>query len=1160
MKNFVHLHVHSQYSILDGACKVKDLIAKAQEYGMPAVALTDHGNMFGIKEFFNAAKDSGVKPILGVEAYVAKKSRFDKKDKEDRSGYHLILLAKNKTGYHNLMKLVSYAHLEGQYYKPRMDKEILREYHEGLIASSACLGGEIPQHIMAGDMDAARKAIEEYIDIFGKEDFYLELMRHQSGDPEMDAKVYNYQVQVNAVLLDLAKEYGLKVIATNDVHFLNKEDADAHDILICLNTGKDCDDPNRMRYTRQEYFASPEEMWEKFADIPEALENTLEIAEKVEIYDINSDPILPKFEIPPEFEDDDAYLRHLTYEGAKERWGEITDDIKERLDFELETIKKMGYPSYFLIVWDFIRAARELGVWVGPGRGSAAGSAVAYCLRITDIDPIKYDLLFERFLNPDRISMPDIDIDFDDDGRSVILHWVSEKYGHRRVANIITFGTMAPKMAIRDVGRVLKVPLPEVDKLAKMIPDKANSFKKAYDQSQELKEVKENGEPHLKQVLQFAEKLEGSVRQTGLHACGVIIGRDDLENYVPLAEAKDSQLHAATQYEGAHVEDVGLLKMDFLGLKTLSIMKDAVENIEQSTGEKIDINSIPLDDAATYQLYSKGETTGTFQFESDGMKKYLRQLKPNRFDDLIAMNALYRPGPMDYIPEFIDRKHGRKKIVYDVPQMEEILKDTYGITVYQEQVMLLSRKLAGFTRGEADTLRKAMGKKKKKLIDQMKPKFIEGCAKNGIPQEKAEKIWADWEAFASYAFNKSHATCYAYVAYQTAYLKAHYPAQYMAAVLSRNISDIKKVAVFMDECKRMRINVLGPDVNESRAKFTVNEKGEIRFGMAAIKGVGEAVVDAIVKEREKNGPYKDIYDFVERVPAGVINKKVMENLVKAGAFDNLSEYPRAQYFEPLNGNGGTFLEELLRYGARYQQSQVNAASSLFGETKIETNKPKPTKIADEWDKLERLNTEKELIGIYLSAHPLDEEKVLIDSYATHKLADIKGEISALKGREIILAGIVVAFEKRLTKTGKPWGQVTIEDFSDSHKFALFGNTYTQFAPMLEKGAKVFVHGKVEPRFRDSTELEFKIKQIKFMEDVKIDSIAIKLPLDLLDDDFIEDLMKMVETRKGNSKLEFLLFDPQTKVWVQMQSKKYQVEVDDDLLNFLQTNNITYKLN
>ncbi len=1156
MANFVHLHVHSQYSILDGACKVTDLVTKAKEYGMPAVALTDHGNMFGVLDFFFAAKKAGIKPIIGVEAYIAEKSMDDK----IRNNYHLILLAKNLTGYHNLMKLVTEAHLYGLYYKPRMDKKLLKQYSEGIIASSACLGGEIPQKILKGDIEGAKQSLREYLDIFG-EDFYLELMRHKTGDPEKDKDTFQKQEYVNKYLIEFAKEFNVKLIATNDVHFLNKEDFEAHRILICINTGKSCDDQTTLQYTGAEFFASPDYMAELFADMPEVLENTLEIAEKVEEYDITSDPIMPVFKIPEGFKDDAEYLRHLVYEGAKKRWPELTDEIKERLEFELNTIIQMGFPSYFLIVQDFIKEAREMGVWVGPGRGSAAGSAVAYALEIIDVDPIKYDLLFERFLNPDRISMPDIDVDFDEDGRDLILKRVAEKYGRKRVAHIITFGTLAPKMSIRDVARVLGYPLEEADRLAKMIPEKAKNFKDAFEKSEELRYLRDNGSPMQQKILQLAEKVEGSVRHTGIHACGVIIGRDDLDKFIPLTQPKgeDSVLFAATQYDGSFVEKVGMLKMDFLGLKTLSILKDTLENIKMSRGIEIKLKDIPLDDKETYELFSRGDTIGLFQFESAGMRKYLRQLKPNRLEDLIAMNALYRPGPMDYIPQFIARKHGREPITYDLPQMKEILEETYGVTVYQEQVMLLSRKLAGFTRGEADTLRKAMGKKIKHLLEQLKPKFISGCQKNNIPIEKAEKIWADWEKFASYAFNKSHSTCYAYLAYQTGYLKAHYPAEFMAALLSRNYKELKKLSEFMDEARRIGLTILGPDVNESWDRFVVNKDGAIRFGLAAIKGVGVHAAEVIVKEREQNGPYKDIYDFVERVDLKVINKRVMESLVYAGALDNISPYPRAQFFE--GGSNGTFLEELLRYGANYQRLMSNAANSLFNGTKIDTNRPQPAKIIEEWNKMEKLDKEKSVIGIYLSSHPLDDDKPVILAYRTHQLKDLKKDLSAYENQDIRVIGIVINASRLVSKSGNPYGKVILEDYSDTYEFVLFGDTFTKFFNLFATGVKLMIHGRVMKKTKNNNvSWDFRILDVKLLSEMKLSKIIVKVDMDDLADPVWDKVKEFLVPPNGEGiRCEFYVNDPASKVAVTLKAKDRVVEKVKDFIDFLEENGKLYKL-
>lgn len=1160
MQNFIHLHVHSQFSILDGAAKVGDLVSKAKEYNMGAVALTDHGNMFGIKKFFNECKSQEVKPIIGCEAYIAPGDRKIKKaEKGEKSSFHLILLAKNKTGYHNLMKLISYGWIEGYYYRPRIDKEILEKYSEGLIVSSACLGGEIPQLIMQKKYDEAEKVALWYKKVFG-DDFYLEIMRHPIVDFNPRQNVFVNQEIVNEKVIEIGKKLDIKYIATNDVHFLNEQDAAPHDILITLNTGKDYDDPNRMKYTGQEYFKSPQEMADLFPDNPEALEATQEIADKVEEYDINSKPIMPIFEIPDEFENDEAYLKHLTYEGAKMRWGEMTEEVKERVDFELETIFNMGFPSYFLIVWDFIKAAREMGVSVGPGRGSAAGSAVAYCLRITDIDPIKYNLLFERFLNPDRISMPDIDIDFDDDGRERVLNWVAEKYGHKKVAHIVTFGTMAPKMAIRDVARVLQVPLSEADRIAKTIDKKANTFKKAIDLSPDFKKIKNEEGGDIGKTLDFAETLDGSVRQTGVHACGTIIGRDDLENYVPLMFAKGAKLYV-TQYDGKFVEDIGLLKMDFLGLRTLSIILEAKKNILHSTGKDLDIDNIHLDDKKTFELFGEGNTTGIFQFESDGMKKHLKNLKPNKFEDLIAMNALYRPGPMDYIDDFVARKHGKKKIEYDVPQMEEHLAETYGITVYQEQVMLLSRTLAGFTRGQADTLRKAMGKKKKKLLDELKPLFIEGCnTKHGIKNEQAEKIWHDWEAFASYAFNKSHSTCYAYLAYQTGYMKAHYPAEFMAAVMSRNLNDISKISIFMDDCKHHGIGVLGPDVNESFKKFTVNAKGHIRFGMEAVKGLGEGPVKAIIEEREANGPFKDVYDFIERVNLSSVNKRAVEALVLSGAFDNIMNGFKREDFMKDMGENMLFIDVLLKYGNKMQNENDANQASLFGgdDAAVQVKKPEPSYGNYQWTELQELNKEKEFVGIYLSDHPLSKNKHIINANTNTKLAELT-DLTKFAGRELRIAGIVNSVEQRFTKAGKPWGTFTIEDFSGIFKIALFSKQYVEYKNFLEKGFKLFLIGKVEPRYNDPNQFDFRIKQIKLLDEMEVNALAIKLKVDDVSTDMINEMNALFENNKGASDLRFLIYDPESKIWVQMTSKNTKIEINQDILGYLDKENLVYKL-
>ncbi|MCD8102802.1 MAG: DNA polymerase III subunit alpha [Alistipes sp.] len=1234
MPQFVHLHVHTQYSILDGASPIKTVIKRAKELGMPALAITDHGNMFGVKEFHDAATREGVKPILGCEVYVVK-NRFEK-DKDEKAGDHLILLAKNKTGYRNLIKIVSYSWTEGFYYKPRIDKQLLRDFHEGLICCSACLGGELPQAIMHGNASDAGRVIEEFVGIFG-EDYYLELQLHQSGVPHIDENVYRNQLKVNETLLELAAKHGVKYIASNDVHFVYEEDAQAHDRLICLNTGRDLDDPKRMRYTFQEYLKSADEMAALFPRNPEALETTLEIAGKIEEYSLESGPLMPDFPIPDDFviepdklketlaknflptEKDNEeqkqlkekihaaimaaptaeafvadhpeygeklniarqfrYLEHLTYEGArrkycKEAGQELSPQIIERIQYELATMEWMGFPGYFLIVWDFIRAAREMGVAVGPGRGSAAGSVVAYALGITNIDPIAYDLLFERFLNPDRISMPDIDIDFDEDGRADVLRYVTQKYGQKRVAQIITFGTMAPKMAIRDVARVQGLPLPDSDRLAKLVPDRIltekgeTPFERVYKDSPELAAERNSQNPVIRDTLIYAEKLEGSVRQTGVHACGVIIGPDDLENFAPMAVAKDKESDGyinVVQFEGKLVESVGLIKMDFLGLKTLSIIKDALDNIKDIRGEVIDIDAIPLDDKETYELYARGDTTGLFQFESPGMKKHLRNLKPNRFEDLIAMNALYRPGPMEYIPNFIARKNGVEKVVYEIPDMEEYLSDTYGITVYQEQVMLLSQKLAGFTGGEADTLRKAMGKKQKAVLDKLKPKFLEGVQKKGHDPKVCEKIWSDWEAFASYAFNKSHSTCYAYVSYQTAYLKAHYPSEFMAALLSRNFSDIKKLTFFMDEAKRMGIQVLGPDVNESMNRFSADAAGNVRFGLAGIKGVGEAAVKTLVEERRTNGKFESIYDFVERVNLQVLNKKNMENLAMAGALDNISGFPRSRFFVPVDSKesgGTTFLEQLIRYGTRMQSEKNNSQQSLFGgvSDSADIQKPLPPQAPD-WTKLEMLGREREVIGMYLSSHPLDDYQILIRNFCNYSCADLE-ELSGMKGKDFVIAGMVTGVQNLMTKTGKPFGRFTLEDYNGSYQFTLFGKDYENFRKFMYQDYFLLVRGKVVPRMYNENELEPKINSIMQLAEAQetlIKEMTLTLPVNDITAEVVEDLSTIVRDSKGNIIFRVKVVDPETEVSVGMFSKTFKINLSAELIRFCNEGQYKYTL-
>ena len=1266
MEPFIHLHVHTQYSLLDGQASIDALINKAYDDGMRAIAVTDHGNMFGIKEFFNkvnkkngkvqgtikdlqkelktlGAKEERTdeenarlaeipgllekaqgdlfKPIIGCECYCARNHRLQKTEKEDRSGWHLIVLAKNMTGYKNLIKIVSQSWTEGFYGRPRIDKELLEQHREGLIVCSACLGGEIPQKIMHGNIHAAEEAVLWFKQLFG-EDYYLELQRHETHRADADQTVYKHQVEVNKVLIELAHKHGVKIIATNDVHFVNEEDADAHDRLICLSTGKDLNDPNRMRYTKQEWMKTTAEMNQIFGDIPDALRNTLEIADKVEFYSIDSGPIMPTFNIPEDFGTEEGYrqklteqdlfdeftrdengnvvlsqadaeakikklggydklyrikleadyLAKLTYEGAKPRYGDpLSDEVKERLNFELHIMKTMGFPGYFLIVQDFIRAAREeLGVSVGPGRGSAAGSAVAYCLGITKIDPIKYDLLFERFLNPDRISLPDIDTDFDDDGRGEVLRWVTEKYGAERVAHIITYGTMATKSAIKDVARVEKVPLAESNRLAKLVPDKIPDMKKfklkdAIEYVPELKEAANGTDPLVRDTLKYAQMLEGNVRNTGVHACGVIIGRYDISDVVPVSTAKDKDTGEemlVTQYEGSVIEETGLIKMDFLGLKTLSIIKDAIENVRLTTGHDLDIDHISLEDPATYKLYCEGKTTGTFQFESAGMQKYLKELQPSKFEDLIAMNALYRPGPMDYIPSFIARKQGKEEIKYDIPVMERYLKDTYGITVYQEQVMLLSRLLANFTRGESDALRKAMGKKLIEKMNALKTKFLSGGKANGYEEATLNKIWADWEKFASYAFNKSHATCYSWVAYQTAFLKANYPAEYMAATMSRNISNITEITKLMDESKATGIMTKGPDVNESYLKFSVNRKGDIRFGLGAIKGVGESAVQSILEERERNGEYKDIFDFVQRVNLSACNRKNIENLALAGAFDSFTGIKREDFFVK-NAKDETFTEVLVRYGNKYQMDKAAAANSLFGgENQVDIATPEIIP-SPAWGDLERLNKERDLVGIYLSAHPLDEYAVILENVCNVHMAEL-ADLTPLQNRDLTMGGIVTAVREGYTKTGKPYGIAKVEDYSGSAEFAFFGNEWVEKKNFFMTGMFLFMRGKCQPKQWRQEEWEVKISTIELLPEVKekiIEKLTVSAPLSALDEELITEFSALIKAHPGNAELYFHVMDEDGQMYVNLMSRTMKISVQKEIMTYLKSQpQLSYKIN
>ena len=1141
---FTHLHVHTQFSVLDGLSNIDLMLDKAKLDGMQAVAITDHGYMYGVKKFHDAALRKGIKPILGCEVYVARRGMSIKEGKIDGSGWHLVLLAKNLLGYHNLIKLVSIASIDGFYYKPRVDKELLKEYSEGIIALSACLGGEVAQKIINEGEDKAEQAILEYKEIYG-DDFYLELQRHPTGDPEMDKKVFDDQEYVNKALLSFSDKHGVKTVVTNDSHFINAEDAGAHDRLICIGTAKDLDDPNRMRYTQQEWFKTQDEMKKLFADVPLSIKNTKEVADKVEVYELNKEPIMPEFIIPEDFSDADDYLKHITYLGAEKRYPEITDEIRDRIDFELETIKKMGFPDYFLIVWDFLVAARNMGVIIGPGRGSAAGSVVSYCLRITDIEPLRYNLLFERFLNPDRISMPDIDIDFDDDGRDKILAWVKEKYGDKRVAHLITFGTMAAKMAIRDVARVQRLHLSEADRLAKMVPESPGiTLNRAMKENPELKHELENGKPEVSSVLKNALTLEGSIRNTGTHACGIIISKKDLHNYIPVTSVKDSVLTYATQIDGKYIESVGLLKMDFLGLKTLSIIKDTINNIKKSKGEIIDIDKISFEDKLTYELFSRGDTVALFQFESDGMRKHLKDLKPSRFEDLIAMVALYRPGPMEYIPNFINRKHGRENIEYDLPEMEEYLDETYGITVYQEQVMLLSRKLGGFTRGQSDSLRKAMGKKKISEMEKLKVKFIEGCKANNLAVDKVDKIWKDWEAFARYAFNKSHATCYAYLAYQTAYLKAHYPAEFMAANLGRNLHDIKKITHLLAETKRMGIDVLRPDINESSASFTVTKDGIIRFGLAAIKGVGEAAVDQIIIEREKNNYYANIFNLAKRVSLKSVNKRSFEALAKAGAFDGFPDAHRAQYFYTEGDNSGVFIEKVIRHGSMYQEQQQSQQVSLFGDTEMfEVHDPQIPE-CEHWTLPVQLQFEKEVTGFYISGHPLDDFSQTMERYCKASIDEVRNNLEKFKDQQITFAGMITESLQKMSKNGDPFGTFTIEDFSGNINLVLFSESYLKKKHMLDVGNNIFITARIEERHYQPGSLQIKILDIYLLSET-MDKLAKSITLDIvaadINDNISEEIIGLTKTYVGTTPLRLRLTDTDLNMSINLKSGSAKVD-------------------
>ncbi len=1273
MENFVHLHVHTQYSLLDGQASIAALVDKAMADGMRGIAVTDHGNMFGIKEFFNyvnkknsktrdaiksaksdldkavkegddaaaatareqiAALEAKIfKPIFGCEMYVANKTLYEQTDKRD-TGRHLIVLAKNQTGYKNLIKLVSQAWTEGFYSHPRTDKQQLAAHREGLIIASACLGGEIPRLIATGDLQGAEESVKWWKETFG-DDYYIELQRHPASDPTAPRDVYETQKAVNPELIRLARKYDIKLIATNDVHFVEQDDAEAHDRLICISTGSKFTDAKRMRYTKQEWMKTTAEMNALFADIPEALANTSEILDKVETYSIDHGPIMPNFAIPAEFGTEEEYrsriteqelfdefthdengnevmsqeearkkieklggydklyrikfeadyLSKLAYEGAERRYGsQLTPELKERIKFELHIMKTMGFPGYFLIVQDFINAARnQLGVSVGPGRGSAAGSCVAYCLGITQIDPIKYDLLFERFLNPDRISLPDIDIDFDDDGRADVLRYVTEKYGEEKVAHIITYGTMAAKSAIKDVARVEELPISESDRLTKLIPKRMPvvngkelkpTLGNCYSYVPEFESELNSQNPIIRETLKFARQLEGNMRNTGVHACGVIICRDDVTDWVPVSTAVDKASDSkkkiiVTQYEGSVIEETGLIKMDFLGLKTLSIIKEAVKNIKLTRGIDIDPENIPIDDKATYKLYCEGRTTGTFQFESAGMQKYLRELQPSTFEDLIAMNALYRPGPMDYIPDFIARKHGKSPIVYDIPVMETYLKDTYGVTVYQEQVMLLSRLLANFTRGESDTLRKAMGKKLIEKMNALKTKFLSGGQANGHSPEVLEKIWADWEKFASYAFNKSHATCYSWVAFQTAYLKANYPAEYMAAVLTRNRNDSAKLTGFMDECRKMHIPVKGPDVNESFAAFGVNKEGDIRFGLAAIKSVGENVVNDIINVRNSGGPFTSIYDFVERIPAGCVNRRIFENLALAGAFDCFSNEIQREDFFAQNAKGEQMSEVLLRYGQLFQSDRQKQSMSLFGDDdSISTSGRPPIIHSPAWTSAHRLEQERELVGHYLSAHPLDSYYLDLTYGCNHlsmlNSSDEDSPAIAI-GVPMSFGGMVVDFTKGTTKRGDPFGKMKVEDFTGSHEFALFGKDYYNFSVYCEPGTKVLIRGSFEQRYNN--EARFSIGSIVPLDEVRgklVSGITLKISADQFQSPLHNILKESLfvpvgsDSQPGEGYLNIKLLDPDSHRWIKLTSQM-RVKLSRELTDSLNELDIEYEV-
>ncbi|HVW13951.1 MAG TPA: DNA polymerase III subunit alpha [Mucilaginibacter sp.] len=1188
MPDFSHLHVHTQFSLLDGAADISKLYKKAAADGMKAIAITDHGNMFGVFKFVAEAGKHNVKPIVGCEFYVVEdrhRKQFTKEKKDVR--YHQLLLAKNAEGYRNLVKLCSLGYIEGLYSKwPRIDKELILQYHKGLIATTCCIGASVPQSILRNGEEEAEKEFKWWLDLFG-EDYYIELQRHDIPEQEI----------VNKTLLKFARKHNVKIICSNDSHYVDQQDSNAHDILLCVNTGDmqstpiatDEEGGKGFRFgfpNDQFYFKTQAEMAKLFHDLPESLDNTNEIVDKVEVLKLKRDIMLPNFPIPPEFRIHDGqdadtlnqweYLKHLTFMGAKERYRDITPDVEERINFELFTIKTMGFAGYFLIVSDFIKAGREMGVFIGPGRGSAAGSVVAYCIGITNIDPVKYNLLFERFLNPDRKSMPDIDTDFDDTGRQKVIDYVVDKYGKNQVAQIITYGSMAARTSIQDVGRVLDMPLSEVNAIKKLVPETLGiTLRGAIDQVPELKEIF-NGDDLRATVLREAEKLEGSVRNTGVHAAGIIIAPDDLTNIVPVATAKDSDL-LVTQFDGRVIEDAGVIKMDFLGLKTLTIIKDALRLIKQNHGVDIDIDGISLEDAKTFDLYQRGDTNGTFQFESDGMQMYLRELKPDKFEDLIAMNALYRPGPIEYIPNFIKRKHGFEPITFDLPDMEEHLAETYGITVYQEQVMLLSQKLAGFSKGDADVLRKAMGKKQIEVLNKMEEKFMEGAAAKGHPKDKLTKIWNDWKAFAQYAFNKSHSTCYAFVAYQTAYLKAHYPAEYMAAVLN-NQNSIEKISFFMEECRRMGVPVLGPDINESDMAFAVNQRGEVRFGLTGVKGVGEKAIESIIEERVANGPYQSVYDFATRSNVRSVNKKSYENLVYSGAFDNFG-FRRAQFFAKTENGTLTGIERLIKYANDYQNTQSSTQASLFGGSVASYIPEPPFPETEEFPLIEKLKYEKDVIGIYLTGHPLDNYKLELERYCNTRVSDlvlmqkarsgeggddVKAAFAELRKRgEICVGGLVSSVQHKMTKTGKPFGTFVLEDYNDSYEFALFGDDYIKFRNLMVDGYFLQLKGVIEEKFRQKDNWDMRILSIGLLTEVRdklAKSMTVCLELNALNSNMMDSLQQLVESNNEkypnkNCTLKFMVKDIEDSLLIELPSKTYKVNPNDELME--EIHNLTH---